>query len=176
MSGVRLFRTMFSLQNKPPGSNPGLSLGMGKMELIRWELLTVLRISTSNWAHGREGNVRTIRHPIDPPQLLDIRNASRDAIPSPEILIRRQGRRIHTAGARDPLELRVDHGQLVLPDLRRPVRHAVVYPRAIARRRGSCGLVYHVVRCCAVACVIGTPGLSARRDGLLDVAQLCYVL
>lgn len=89
-------------------------------------------ICAADGTHGREGDVRAVIHPLNPPQFLDVGCPGSDAVARPEILVGWQRGRVDAPSARHLLELRVDDVQLIFSYMGWPVRHAIVHPRVIA--------------------------------------------
>lgn len=117
-------------------------------------------VGATHWRDRAECDVGAVRVPVDPGKFLEVRNASRDATPGPEIVVFGQGSRVDPAGAGDLHELSVNNLEFVLPYLLWTVGHAVIQPGAIAMAQGFRDLVNNLVRHGLLTLVIGAARLS----------------
>lgn len=130
------------------------------------------RVCAADRTHRREGDVCSVRHPLNPPQFLDVGCPGSDAIARPEILVRRQRGWVDAPSTRHLLEFRVDDVQLVFSNMWWPVRYAIIHPCVITERRFRRRFVDDLGRYGAIARVIRASNISPDRDALDDVTQL----
>jgi hypothetical protein len=114
----------------------------------------------------------TIRNPIHPKQLHEIRNACSNPVAGEEVIVLWERRGIDFPCAGDLLEFGVDDVELVFADMRRAVGHAEVEPGVVA--------VGHLLELFAdngfwddaVSGVILSSGEAFYGEGLEAVAEL----
>lgn len=130
------------------------------------------RICAADGTHRREGDVCSVRYPLNPSQFLDVGCPGSDAVARPEVLVRWQRGWVNTPGASHFLELGVDDVQLVLSYVWRPVRHAIIHPGVVTQRDFGRRVVDHIDWNRAISRVIRASRISEDRDALDDVTQL----